>query len=184
MAIILGRLAEFPRHRGRRKPLYILELTAPGACKRDAETLWSQFKSGRIFGAFSEPERESIWKEVLSCSRDRLIPSLFTFFEDLKYLEDLADCVKHLLHISPRDSVFSAFEHSFSDARQVADQCVIQVPESTFAAAPGCSTDRIQLGIRQMRVATMRDYLEMPAGPKKADPLAKPGHEKANEVLL
>lgn len=30
----------------------------------------------------------------------------------------------------------------------------------------------------------MRDYLEMPAGPKKADPLAKPGREKANKVLL
>ncbi|KAJ4519899.1 hypothetical protein HRR75_001760 [Exophiala dermatitidis] len=161
-----------------------LEFTAPGGCKRDAETLWGQFKSGRIFGAFSEPERESIWKEVLSYSRDRLIPSLFTFFEDLKYLQGIADCVKRLLHLSPRDSVFSAFEHSFSDARQVADQHVIQVSESTFAAAPGWSTDRIHLGIRQMWIAAMRDYLEIPAGPKKADSLAKPGCEKANEVAL
>ncbi|KAK5188863.1 hypothetical protein LTR96_010867 [Exophiala xenobiotica] len=161
-----------------------LELTAPGACTRDAETLYGQFKSGRIFGAFSEPERESIWKEVLSCSRDRLIPSLFTLFEDLKYLQDLADSVKHLLHLSPRDTVFSAFENSFSDARQVADQYVIQMTESTFAAAPGSSTDRIHLGIRQIWIAAMRDYLEMPAGPKKADSLAKPGREKANEVVL
>jgi hypothetical protein len=52
-----------------------LELTAPGTCRADARVLYGKVKSGQIFGAFSEHDREAIWAEVRSCTTDRLIPS-------------------------------------------------------------------------------------------------------------
>jgi len=62
-----------------------LELTAPGACTTDAQTLSGKLQSYQIFGAFRGQDREDIWNKL--CSINCLIPSLFTFFEDLKYLQ-------------------------------------------------------------------------------------------------
>ncbi|TAQ83758.1 hypothetical protein B7494_g7918 [Chlorociboria aeruginascens] len=64
-----------------------LELTAPGACKADFHALYGKLRSGQIFGAFDEQDREDIWSRLLSASVDSLIPSLFSFFEDLNYLK-------------------------------------------------------------------------------------------------
>lgn len=50
--------------------------------------------SGRAFGGFSDKERQVIWSRMQRF--DGLIPSLYTFFEDLKYLEACAYCVKRL----------------------------------------------------------------------------------------
>ena len=63
-----------------------LELTAPGASRADRRTIVRQVRSGQILARFAEREREAIWNEVLAVSTDRLIPSLFTFFEDINYL--------------------------------------------------------------------------------------------------
>src|SRR5438045_8324504 len=84
-----------------------LELTAPGACRADAEVLYGKLRTGQIFGAFDEQEREAIWIEVLRVSTDYLIPSLYSFFEDLNYLKGIADCVKRL--ITPKQTVSSTF---------------------------------------------------------------------------
>jgi hypothetical protein len=64
-----------------------LELTAPGACRADFQALYGKVRSGQILGAFSERDREDIWTRVLSATVDRLVPSLFSFFEDLNYLK-------------------------------------------------------------------------------------------------
>jgi hypothetical protein len=82
-----------------------LENTSPGACKSDAKKLYSQLRSGQIFGAFNEQDRESIWNEVLAISRERLIPSISSFFEDLNYLQRPSDCVKMMVHLTPGRSV-------------------------------------------------------------------------------
>jgi hypothetical protein len=74
----------------------VLELTAPGACKADFQALYGKLRSGQIFGAFNEQDREDIWSRVLSASVDRLIPSLFSFFEDINYLKNVAEGVKRL----------------------------------------------------------------------------------------
>jgi hypothetical protein len=51
----------------------------------------------QIFSAFSMREREQIWArlEIL----DGLIPSLFTFFRDIIYLQLCVDCVKRLVYV-------------------------------------------------------------------------------------
>jgi hypothetical protein len=98
-----------------------LELTAPGACRADARSLYGKLQSGQILGAFSHHEREAIWPVILSCSADCLIPSFYGFFEDLNYLKGPVDCVMRLIKLLSRDTIFSALEQSFFDVNQTAD---------------------------------------------------------------
>jgi hypothetical protein len=164
--------------------LKVLEFTVPGACTADAEVLWGQLMSGRIFGACSKQDREAIWIEVLSYSAGYFISSLFSFFEDLKYLQGPADCVRRLISLLSRDTVFSVLEQSFSDVNQTPDQCIIQESESVYALEPRNLADHVDFGIRQIWIPVMCNYLEMPAEPKKKTALAKPTGEKADEVVL
>src|SRR2546423_158679 len=91
-----------------------LELTAPGACEVDRQRLCGQIRSGKIFGAFDNQDREAIWRKVLEVSTDRLIPSLFSFFEDQNYLQVLVECVRRLIEPFREETFSSALERSFA----------------------------------------------------------------------
>jgi len=148
-----------------------LELKAPRLSTLDAKVLRGQVLGGEIFGAFSEQERVAIWGRLQAV--DGLIPSLFTFFEDVKYLEACANCVKRLVSLSPRDTVSTALEKAFCDANQRADRAVIQVTESSFTCSPASLADRVDLGYRQLHAYAMRHYLQMPREPKGKELLAR-----------
>jgi len=148
-----------------------LELKAPRLSTLDAKVLRGQVLGGEIFGAFSEQERVAIWGRLQAV--DGLIPSLFTFFEDVKYLEACANCVKRLVSLSPRDTVSTALEKAFCDANQRADRAVIQVTESSFTSSPASLADRVDLGYRQLHAYAMRHYLQMPREPKGKELLAR-----------
>jgi hypothetical protein len=161
-----------------------LELTAPGACKADFQDLYGKVRKGKIFGAFDEEERECIWSRVLSASVDRLIPFLFSFFEDLNYLKNVADCMKRLIPLSPRGTVSSALEDAFSDANHRAGQCLIQESEFSCVFRPGSLAERVDLGRRQIWMCAMRGNPQMPAEPKRKNLSAKPIAGKADEIVL
>jgi hypothetical protein len=135
-----------------------VELTAPGACRRDADQLHSDLTQGRIFGAFTEKERAAIWFELLAASTDRLIPSLFTFFEDARYLRGPAGYMKRLMKLSNDDQVSRTLKHRFTGANQKIDTCMVQVSESQLEARSGNSNDQLELGCRQMWIMMMRSY--------------------------
>jgi hypothetical protein len=101
-----------------------VELTAPGACERDADRLHYEIKQGRIFGAFTEAERETIWEELRAVSVDRLIPSLFSFFEDVRYLRGPAACVRRLICGSGDDYVPQMLRQSFLGENQTDNICI------------------------------------------------------------
>jgi hypothetical protein len=161
-----------------------LELTAPGACRTDMRALYEQVRSGQIFGAFNEQDREVAWRGVLSVSTDRLIPSLYSFFEDVNYLQGPANCIRRLIELSPRDTLSSALENCFTDVDQ--SQCKIQKSESTFEFRAGSPADRLDFGRRQIWMSAMRNYLEIPAECKrrKKDLLAKPSGKRNASVLF
>ena len=161
-----------------------LECKAPGACRADRESLHRQVRSGKIFGAFTDQEREVIWRRVLAASTDRLIPSLFSFFEDsVNYLQGPAECIKTLIEPLPGETLTSALERSFSDANQVTDHCVIQQSESTFITIPGTLSDRLNFGCRQLWLGAKRNYVEMPTQKEDDSLLAKP-RSKPSETTL
>jgi hypothetical protein len=151
-----------------------LELKAPGACRSDRLSLHGQLRDGKIFGAFTEREREAIWTDILSETTDCLIPSLSSFFADVHYLKGPADCVKALVELWPDETVSSALERIFSDANQETDRCIIQQSESNFISIPGNKSDRLELGVLQIWISAMRDYLEMPPDNDDDTLVAKP----------
>ncbi|KAH7108729.1 hypothetical protein B0J11DRAFT_241648 [Dendryphion nanum] len=161
-----------------------LELTAPGACRTDFQALHGKVRCGQILGAFSERDREAIWSKVLSATVDRLVPSLFSFFEDLNYLRIIADSVKQLFPPLPRGTVSSAIEDAFSDSYHRAGQCVIQESESSDVFRLGSLADRVDLGARQIWMFAMRNYPQMPAVPKRKKFSTKSVIGKGDEIVL
>ncbi|KAK5065433.1 hypothetical protein LTR84_001271 [Exophiala bonariae] len=161
-----------------------LELRAPRYSRRESLLLYGQMLSGQIFGAFSREEREEIWLDLRSI--DGLIPSLFTFFEDLKYLSAPANCLKQLVHVSRRDTLRTAFQRKFAYSEVAEEQSIIEVAESTFSVKAGTMGNRFDLCYRQLWLFAMRHYKAIPidASKKGKDLLAKAGPEKADEAIL
>ncbi|KFY37968.1 hypothetical protein V494_04573 [Pseudogymnoascus sp. VKM F-4513 (FW-928)] len=157
-----------------------LELKSPRSSRRDARVLQGLLKRGQIFTEFSQPEREVIWGDLRSVGG--LIPSLFTFFEDLKYLIACAGCLKQLLRPSRPDTVYTAFKRSFTYSNQVGNQYTLEVAESTFVVKPG-QVDRLDIRYRQLWLYAMRHYQEIPKE-AKSKLLAKVVVERADENIL
>jgi hypothetical protein len=162
-----------------------LELKAPGACRADAADLYGPVKKGVILGAFNEQEREAIWEKLLQATRDQLFPSLFSFFEDLNYLQQVADCMKRLIKWPPEGTISEAMYDIWINKRaEEANQCVIQESESTFTLRTVSRRDQFDLLRRQAWLAAMRDYQWMPPKPKKKNLLANPAQKDADDEVL
>lgn len=72
-----------------------LQLLAPGDSSKDRTIVKGLVHSGEVFSNFTGLERSSIWKRLKRT--DGIIPSLYTFFKDLWYLESCANCIKRLI---------------------------------------------------------------------------------------
>lgn len=93
-----------------------LELKAPGASTSDAVLLFHQMQSGEIFKAFDLDYRLKIWARLQAA--EGLIPTLWTFFEDFKYLQACANCVRRLITVPFRGTLYTAMNQSFSETSQ------------------------------------------------------------------
>jgi hypothetical protein len=158
-----------------------LELTAPRASTMDAMALRSQMRGGEIFSAFSDQERDRIWGRLQMV--EGLVPSLFTFFRDIQYLDVCVDCVKRLSTLSPGQSVSDAMARRCKSVNQEGGQTRIQIAEDTFVSRPGSKIDRKDLGYRQIYAYAMRNYPDMPREPEKEDPV-KRSAGKADPAVL
>ncbi|KAG9238306.1 hypothetical protein BJ875DRAFT_502178 [Amylocarpus encephaloides] len=140
-----------------------LELKAPKYSKGDAQMLHGQLVSGEIFVAFSLQDREAIWSVLRNIPG--LIPSFFTFFRDLYYLQACAGSMRHLVQPTPRQTMRLALDDVF------------------FGGADGWD-----LGYRYLWVYAMQSHRDLPAPPnqnnKKKNLLAKAGTVRPDEVVL
>lgn len=160
-----------------------LQGRAPGACRTDHDDLLARLKSGQIFGNCSEPQRETMWPKVCSASRTQLIPSLFTFFEDRKFLACAAECMKSIVDTGPRDTIAGRLEDMFTDVNQQSDRCVIQISDRSFGTIAGDAALRFDLGIHHLWLAAFRMYQDVPTDAQKKDRLAK-ARTKPDESAL
>ncbi|KAH6883889.1 hypothetical protein B0T10DRAFT_410683, partial [Thelonectria olida] len=159
-----------------------LHLTAPGACQADAQALYGRIKAGELLGAFNGHERDAIWSKLCSETTNCLVPSLFAFFENLKYLNGPADCMKRLIRPRHEETIFSALENAFIESRLPAGRCPIQVSRTTFRFARVNAADRLDLLYRQLWLMAFREYRDMPRKSKKK--LAGPREGEADETIL
>lgn len=89
----------------------ILEARCPALSKSDQKYLEPFVQRGEIFRHFCPSERDQMWRKLLNYRA--LIPSFHTFFENLKYLSAIADCLKQLVMPEYRQTVANAFEAAF-----------------------------------------------------------------------
>ncbi|GLA56024.1 hypothetical protein AnigIFM63604_003965, partial [Aspergillus niger] len=80
-----------------------LQLYAPRASTGDRQIVEGIISSGQVFSNFTRLERESICTNLSSLEAcNSIIPSLHTFFRDVKYLELCANAVKRLIVLGGR----------------------------------------------------------------------------------
>lgn len=90
-----------------------VELLTPRYSRQDARSVQGKLLSGQIFSGFTLEERQAIWNALSSFNG--LIPTLFSFSEDLKYILACADYMRRLIgesHDTP-DTIYTAMEANF-----------------------------------------------------------------------
>ena len=132
----------------------VLECKAPGSSTKDSEYLKQKLQSGEIFGVFSSNFRQQIWSRLRVT--EGLIPTLSSFFDDLKYFQSCAGCIKKLFTVPYKGTLYSTVEESFVDKAKDRDLCIIQDSETTFDTRKGRHFDRIDLHYRQLFLYVMR----------------------------
>ncbi|KAJ5976578.1 hypothetical protein N7481_010285 [Penicillium waksmanii] len=154
--------------------VHTLQLLAPGKSHADEREACGLVLSGLVFAEFSADERNAICAKMKDF--DGLIPSLYTFFEDFKYLESCAQCLKRLLGPSPRSvregmsSIFDPDSEPEKDHREKG-KCIIQTSKSTFRRLHAPETECLETGYQQLWLYAMRHYPLMPPDPKNSDDL-------------
>ncbi|GKZ39270.1 hypothetical protein AbraIFM66950_012193 [Aspergillus brasiliensis] len=121
-----------------------LQSLSPGSFN-DAKIAKELVLRGRVFAAFSEDERIGMWARMQRF--DGLIPSLYTFFEDFKYLAQ-STTMNHMFVAPPEG------------------ECLIQTSASSFRTTRVSPMEQFELGYRQVWLYTMRHYPLMPPDPK------------------
>jgi hypothetical protein len=160
-----------------------LQLHAPGVSQEDSKIVQGLVLSGQIFSGFSAPEREAIWGKLQSF--DRLVPSLYTFFEDLKYFTACAECIQRLLATNKNHpTLYTTMGHMFRPTDSDAEEFLIQVSESRFRRVTGTWDERLDLGYRVLWLFAMRHYPQMAKDSRRDVLLAKAPSEKADEAVI
>jgi hypothetical protein len=160
-----------------------LQLHAPGVSQEDSKIVQGLVLSGQIFSGFSAPEREAIWGKLQSF--DRLVPSLYTFFEDLKYFTACADCIQRLLVTNKNHpTLYTTMGHMFRPTDSDGEEYLIQVSESRFRRVTGTWDERLDLGYRVLWLFAMRHYPQMAKDSRRDVLLAKAPSEKADEAVI
>lgn len=145
-----------------RSSLEALQLTAPGACEKQARDLHARIRSGDILGAFTEAEREKIWSNIYDATIDYTVPSLHSFFEDRKYIEDAAHCIKRLIAVERHKTIRSALESAYPDVDDQGAECLVQVSSSSYKMVAANGADHFDLAYRQLWLYARRHFEDMP----------------------
>lgn len=105
------------------------------------------------------------------CSRivqfEGLIPSLYTFFQDFKYLETCARCIKRLIP-PPRTSIKRSMQAIFVASPEIEEKSLIQTSEIGFYERSADSSERLDVAYRQIWLYAMRHYPLMPRDPERS----------------
>ena len=136
-----------------------LEVQAPGASSSDGASLFRALKEGNIFEAFSLEERMKIWAKLYTI--DSFVPTLWAFFENFKYIKACAACVKSLVEIPPKMTLFRAMERSFLSTSQRNGYTMIQKSERVFSSRSGQTQNRVGSHYRQVFLYVMRHLREL-----------------------
>jgi hypothetical protein len=143
----------------------LLQLLGPRVSPPDRKTVCDAISSGKAFSAFNDDERAVICSRIVKF--DGLIPSLYTFFQDFKYLETCALCIKRLIP-PPRNSIKQSMQAIFVASPETEEKSLIQTSEICFYEGRADSSERLDMAYRQIWLYAMRHYPLMPRDPARS----------------
>jgi hypothetical protein len=155
---------------------------APGNSRKDANLVRGIVLGGEAFAGFNESKRKEIWSQLELF--DGVIPSLYTFFEDFKYLESCAQCLKQIL--GPQvASIWENMKRLFLPSPKGERECLIQTTARCFRRQRLDDMKSLEICYRQVWLFAMRNYFLMPRVSDKHDELlAKPDRPRADKRTL
>ncbi|KAI0534967.1 hypothetical protein GGR58DRAFT_504754 [Xylaria digitata] len=145
-----------------------LQLRAPGYSSHDFSVVAKLFQEGNLFPAIQgQGDRKRIWENLRSIPH--LIPSLYSLFEDVKYLKAPAKIVRQLCP-SSRFSTREAMWRIFTGMGLPSNEYSIQVWETDFRCLHGPASDQFEFGYLQVWLYAWRHWTELvPEYPRKED---------------
>ncbi|WEW61084.1 hypothetical protein PRK78_006573 [Emydomyces testavorans] len=160
-----------------------LQSRAPAASEADFQFIKGRVLSGKIFGGFTEQEHDVIWKQLQTCKH--LILSLFTFFEDFKYLEICADAMKHLFSISDiNQTIQQAAVSDFKGSNESNNYIFVQIPNGNIQKRAGSTESCLELYYHQLWLYIMHEYPNLPKETKGSNKLLAKTPMKVDKEIL
>ncbi|KAG9229518.1 hypothetical protein BJ875DRAFT_355158, partial [Amylocarpus encephaloides] len=155
-----------------------VELRAPAASTLDAEYLRGKILGGAIFSGFSAQERAVIYENVLAFKG--VIPSLFTFFQDIHLLQAYVDSFKLLVTVDSDQTLYTALGRGYTNRRQTERA---QTSETTFRSQTASLRDYLRLGCLQLFAFALRNYKHLSKPPAKGNVKEMPRARADPEVI-
>lgn len=166
------------------KTVRAFQLRCPRLSVQDTHDLRNKLDTGEILESFNTLERTLIWNNLVQM--DCIIPSLYTFFEDMKYLQSCADSIRAIMGFRHDNLTLSAsLEACFDEPSSNQGYCEVEVGDGNFAVRSCSSSQRLKLSKQQLWLCVMRDYPHMsPPVKERKGLLTKARPEKADEDAL
>ena len=113
------------------KTVRAFQLRCPRLSVQDTHDLRVKLDAGEILGNFNTFERTLIWNNLVQL--DCIIPSLYTFFEDMKYLQSCADSIRAIIGFQHENLTLSAsLEACFEEPSSNLGYCEVEVGDGSF----------------------------------------------------
>lgn len=149
----------------------LIETLAPSRSRADAELVEEYLHSRKIFSAITDStKRRILLRNILVTTS--LIPSLSTFFEDLKHLEPCAKILRGLLPPKQRRSICEAL----SACLEAPEHVYVEYARDDMRTQPSVPHDlHRSVGYQQLWLFAMRNFPSMTdVGPRKDPQKPKP----------
>ncbi|KAG0126034.1 hypothetical protein HOY82DRAFT_466526, partial [Tuber indicum] len=148
----------------------MLQLRAPCSSNTDRSYIELELESRLLYPTIADIRDRQLIKE--SIGQMRRIASLYTFFEDLKYLECCSKALRSLIG-SQQGTIYDCVSQLY--LRYGLAYLPVELPDGIFMECATSSTDGRELGYQQLWLYVLRYFTEMVvATPRKEQGMAKP----------
>ncbi|PWW77220.1 hypothetical protein C7212DRAFT_181748, partial [Tuber magnatum] len=154
------------------KTVEMLQLRAPCASSADWKYINQEMDSKLLFPTITDINDRKVVRE--SIHQMRQIPSLFTFFADLKYLETYAKAFRSIIG-SPQGTIHECMSHLYTSDGLTYSHLLVELQDGTFRECTRNAADGREFGYQQLWLYLMRHFPVMVAAtPRKENGKTKP----------
>ena len=154
--MLAGTSNDFPTEAVDADTVQKLETLCPTKSARDAESITHMMDSHSLFSRVSnDNDRKKIRNNLLQC---RMIPSLHTFIENLKFLEPCAEVLRKLFPTKHNPSIYQALWTSYTQPNELH----VEYATNDTRLHPSGSVERdFEIGYQQLWLYAMRNFPAM-----------------------